>query len=111
MFESVRMLVGTRVGLFAGWLYDHGFDNRLWFVYEAFRKLCVRILPPNPNDLAYPWCECGCPARDHHTSIKRDGTSFFGECLHFGFNETGGMRLVKQKWVEHCYKYRPMEEA
>ena len=57
-------------------------------------------------------CRCGHPAYEHHTSICRDGTPFYGECLHYGFNETGGMRLARfgwfgcwRRWVGHCFGY------
>ena len=62
-------------------------------------------------------CECGCAARWHHCSITRDGGAFYGECLTYGCNESGGMRWSKwrRKWVDHCHGFREaqpnMEES
>jgi hypothetical protein len=32
-------------------------------------------------------------------------SEFPGECLFYGCNETGGMKKVKGKWVDHCHGY------
>ena len=44
--------------------------------------------------------------------FRRDGSPVYGECLHYGFNETGGMRLARfgwfglhRRWVTHCLNY------
>lgn len=34
-------LFGQQICLWAAWLYDHGFDNRLYFIHEGFRRLGV----------------------------------------------------------------------
>jgi len=58
-------------------------------------------------------CKCGCPWDDHHLGvvmnhdyIKATGEVFVpGECEAFGFNETGGMKYVDGRWVDHCQGY------
>ena len=87
-----------------------------------------------PDDL----CQCEHPAREHHTSIGRSGQAFYGECLHYGANETGGCRPARPDstacdeaemyerverpdgdydlrvksgyhWVDHCFGFTPRE--
>ena len=57
-------------------------------------------------------CRCGHPAYEHHTSFWPGGSPAYGECLHYGFNETGGLRLarfgwlgLRRRWVAHCDYY------
>jgi len=42
----------------------------------------------------------------NHDYIKATGEVFVpGECEAFGFNETGGMKYVDGRWVDHCQGY------
>lgn len=61
-------------------------------------------------------CICGCPVKDHHLScvmrqeyVDETGEQYIpGECVHFGSNESGGLKYNKQKdeWEDHCHGYK-----
>lgn len=54
-------------------------------------------------------CVCGCPDIAHHTSMTRDGMAWYGECLRYGSNETGGMkRTWTGWWFERVQPYLPV---
>ena len=57
-------------------------------------------------------CICGHMLEDHHLSYFAKGPVgvLAEECEFDGFNETGGMILENGEWVEHCYRFTPVEE-
>jgi hypothetical protein len=64
-------------------------------------------------------CVCGHRWEEHHLSlvmnpdyIKQTGESHLPEeCEVFGFNETGGLIYVEDRWEHHCHRYRDSKET
>jgi hypothetical protein len=64
-------------------------------------------------------CVCGHSWEEHHLGaalnfeyVKQTGETYVPEeCEFFGCNETSGLMLVDDRWVDHCHYYRDSKEA
>ena len=65
-------------------------------------------------------CICGCSWENHHLMLVaqdlyiQETNEYYipGECVAYGSNESGGMKLNENgEWEDHCFGYRDKNEV